>query len=146
MAPCGTTASLLRTASNPTYPSPYPCLHLSLCRALERIEGGAERLTELGVLLARLPIDARLGKLCVIGACFDGCLDDALTIAAALGTRSPFLSPIERRDEADRAKRAFATLDGPSACGASDVLARRVAYDAWDPAWESKRSQETVKP
>ena len=60
-----------------------------------------EDLTDLGKLLAKLPVDARLGKLIVLGMCF-GAADEALTIAATLANRSPFLSPMERRDEADR--------------------------------------------
>ncbi|KAH8053103.1 hypothetical protein JL722_9769 [Aureococcus anophagefferens] len=93
-----------------------------------------EQLTELGALLARLPVDARLGKLVVLAACSDGCLDDALTIAAALGNRSPFLSPMERREEADASKRGFVprhanTQDG---CEASDLLCVRNAYKTFD--------------
>jgi ATP-dependent RNA helicase DHX36 len=30
-----------------------------------------------------------------------------LTVAAAMSFRSPFLSPLDKRDEADRAKRKF---------------------------------------
>ena len=102
--------------------------------ALERREEEAdERLTDLGAVLARLPIDAKMGKLCVLGCLFDGCLDAALTIAAALGNRSPFLSPLERREEADASKKAFCRTDaGPSHCGKSDLLCIRNAYDARD--------------
>ena len=61
---------------------------------------GAERLTPLGELLTKLPLDARLGKLIVYGLCF-GAADEALTLGAVLSARSPFLSPAERREEAD---------------------------------------------
>jgi hypothetical protein len=47
--------------------------------ALEK-HGEGEKLTNLGSLLARLPIDVRLAKLCVLGVCFRGALDDALTV------------------------------------------------------------------
>ena len=47
-----------------------------------------------GNLLTKLPVDARLGKLILYGVCF-GCPDEALTIAACLASRSPFLCPIE---------------------------------------------------
>jgi ATP-dependent RNA helicase DHX29 len=40
-------------------------------------------LTELGKLLVKLPVDARLGKLILLGQCF-GALDECLTIAAGL--------------------------------------------------------------
>lgn len=67
-----------------------------------------EELTALGVHLSSLPVDCRIGKLILLGAMF-GVADDALTIAATLSYRSPFLSPISARDEADRAKMKFAT-------------------------------------
>lgn len=63
-------------------------------------------------LLSKLPIDARLGKLILLGVCFDA-TDEALTIAAALASRSPFLSPIEKRDEANESKRKFAVRPPP---------------------------------
>jgi ATP-dependent RNA helicase DHX36 len=36
------------------------------------------------------------------------CLSPALTIAAALAYRNPFVLPINRKEEADAAKRSFA--------------------------------------
>ena len=81
-------------------------------------------LTALGVHLSRLPVDCRIGKLCLFGAMF-GVTDDALTIAATLSLRSPFLSPVSRRDEADAAKLRFATAD-------SDHLSALNAYKQVD--------------
>ena len=108
--------------------------------ALERRRDEAgEVLTDLGSVLAKLPVDARLGKLCVLGCVFDGCLDAALTVAASLGNRSPFLSPMERREQADASKRAFcASSGGPSDCGHSDLLCIRNAYDAYESAGRHK--------
>ncbi|KAL7549983.1 hypothetical protein ACHAWF_013233 [Thalassiosira exigua] len=108
--------------------------------ALERKrEEADEVLTDLGSVLAKLPVDARLGKLCVLGCVFDGCLDAALTVAASLGNRSPFMSPMERRDQADASKRAFCAFsDGPSDCGHSDLLCIRNAYDAYENAGRQK--------
>ena len=37
-----------------------------------------------------------------------GCLGPVLTIAAVLGGRSPFVAPLDKRDDADAAKRMFA--------------------------------------
>lgn len=48
-----------------------------------------ENLTPLGVYLAQLPVDARLGKLLVTSV-FMCCLSDALTIAACLSYKTPF--------------------------------------------------------
>jgi HrpA-like RNA helicase len=49
----------------------------------------SEKLTPLGVYLAQLPVDARLGKLLVTSV-FMCCLSDALTIAACLSYKTPF--------------------------------------------------------
>lgn len=94
---------------------PEPPSHQAVVSAVHELEAigaltlqdGEEELTPLGELLVKLPIDARLGKLIVYGLCF-GAGDEALTMAAALGSRSPFLSPMERREEADRCKKEFA--------------------------------------
>lgn len=66
-----------------------------------------EALTALGHHLAQLPLEPRLGKLLLLGAAL-GCLSPALTMAAVMSHRSPFSTPLERRDEADRARRALA--------------------------------------
>jgi ATP-dependent RNA helicase DHX57 len=65
-------------------------------------------LTALGHHLAALPVDVRIGKLMLFGAIF-GCVDSALTMAACLSFKSPFVSPFSKRDEADRIKQQFAT-------------------------------------
>ena len=78
-------------------------------------------------LLSKLPIDARLGKLILLGVCFDA-TDEALTIAAALASRSPFLSPTDRRNEANESKRKFAAVHGLQ----SDHLALLAAYGQFD--------------
>jgi len=72
------------------------------------VETGAETMTPLGVHLSHLPVDCRIGKLILLGAMF-GVANDALTVAATLSYRSPFQSPLSKREEADRAKMAFAT-------------------------------------
>ena len=69
----------------------------------------SDELTPLGHHLADLPVDARLGKMMLYGAVF-GCLDPVLTIAAGVGFRSPFLSPMDRREEADEARMAVAEI------------------------------------
>ena len=53
-------------------------------------------LSALGFHLAQLPVDVRVGKILVYGAIFR-CLDSALTIAAALTNKSPFISPFKVR-------------------------------------------------
>ena len=72
--------------------------------AMEAIDqsGGGEELTPLGAHLACLPTDARLGKFILLGAIF-GVVDEALTIAATLSHRTPFIAPFDKRDAADAA-------------------------------------------
>ena len=64
----------------------------------------SEALTALGEHLAVLPIDVRVGKMLLLASIM-GCLDPILTIAASMASRSPFVAPLDKRDEADLAKR-----------------------------------------
>ncbi|RVE56430.1 hypothetical protein OJAV_G00221220 [Oryzias javanicus] len=82
-----------------------------------------EMLTPLGYHLACLPVDVRIGKLMLFGAIFR-CLDPALTIAASLAFKSPFVSPWDKREEANEKKLAFAVAN-------SDHLALLQAYKGW---------------
>lgn len=84
----------------------------------------AEELTALGVHLSTLPVDCRIGKLILLGAMF-GVTDDALTIAATLSYRSPFQSPMAKRQEADACKMTFAKAQ-------SDHLTALYAYKQVD--------------
>ena len=92
--------------------------------AIERSDGG-ETLTALGHHLSLLPCDARIGKYILLGAIF-GAIDETLTIAAVLTSRSPFVSPFALRDAADAEKRSFA---GDTQ---SDHLAALRAYAEYD--------------
>ena len=96
--------------------------------ALRRLQGvGAlyqnHALTPLGYHLAQLPVDVRIGKLMLFGAIFR-CLDAALTIAACLSYRTPFLSPFKEREAANKARLRFFA-------GNSDQLTTYKAYRAW---------------
>ena len=64
------------------------------------------------------------GKFILLGAIF-GLVDESLTIAATLSTRSPFVAPYDKRDLAGAEKRAFAI-------GQSDHLAALHAYKQFD--------------
>lgn len=92
-----------------------------------------EELTSLGRHLSTLPLDPKVGKMLLMGAVFQ-CLEPALTIAAALAYRDPFVLPIDRKEEADEAKRSFA---GDSY---SDHICWLKAFDAWQLA--KHRGQE----
>uniref|UniRef100_A0A803R9K6 RNA helicase n=1 Tax=Cannabis sativa TaxID=3483 RepID=A0A803R9K6_CANSA len=89
-----------------------------------------EELTPLGRHLCTLPLDPNIGKMLLMGSIFQ-CLNPALTIAAALAHRDPFVMPIERKEEADAAKRSFA---GDSC---SDHIALLKAFEGWK---EAKRN------
>ncbi|XP_051175200.1 putative ATP-dependent RNA helicase DHX57 [Leptopilina boulardi] len=80
-------------------------------------------LTPLGHHLAALPVDVRIGKLILFGAIFC-CLDSALTIAACLSHKSPFVSSFERKHELNIKKKEFAVAN-------SDHLTTLKAYKKW---------------
>lgn len=82
-----------------------------------------EKLTPLGYHLASLPVDVRIGKLMLLGSIFR-CLDPALTIAASLAFKSPFVSPWDKKEEANQKKLEFAFAN-------SDYLALLCAYKGW---------------
>ncbi|XP_026330689.1 putative ATP-dependent RNA helicase DHX57 isoform X2 [Hyposmocoma kahamanoa] len=77
-------------------------------------------LTALGRHLAALPVDVRIGKLMLFGAIFC-CVDSALTMAACLSHKSPFVAPFGKKAEADAKRREFA-------CSNSDQLTTLRAY------------------
>lgn len=89
----------------------------------------SEEITSMGRLLSKLPMDvhlgpclpslpsrlaadlvswSRAGKFLLTAALFK-CLDPALTIAATLNAKSPFVAPFGLEQEADRAKLSFKT-------------------------------------
>jgi len=70
-----------------------------------------------------IPADLRCAKLMVYGSIF-GCVEAALTMAAILTVRSPFVSPRDKRDEARAARSTFSSGDG-------DLLLDLAAYREW---------------
>ncbi len=104
-------AAAIHTQVLAELPEPPEAGNIALAvRELTTIGGLTENetLTPLGSLLAGLPIDTRLAKLVLLGVCF-GAADEALTIAAALSTRTgPFLAATDamngRAIQASRAR------------------------------------------
>ncbi|KAJ3560285.1 hypothetical protein NPX13_g9355 [Xylaria arbuscula] len=94
---------------------------IQMLQRLGALDG--DELTALGQQLAMIPADLRCGKLMVYGAIF-GCLDDSITIAAILSSKSPFNSPPDKRDAAKEARMRFAQGDG-------DLLTDLRAYQQW---------------
>lgn len=70
----------------------------------------------------------------IYGSLFQ-CIDPALTIAASMSARSPFVSPFDRRDEADAARKEFAI-------GGSDHLTTLNAFNAWKGTRRTKGERE----
>ncbi|KAI0002050.1 P-loop containing nucleoside triphosphate hydrolase protein [Russula vinacea] len=82
-----------------------------------------EEITPLGRLLSSLPTDVHIGKFLLMATIFR-CLDPALTIAATINSKSPFLTPFGHEKEADRAKSSFAKDN-------SDFLTMHNAFSSW---------------
>ncbi|KAK5643786.1 hypothetical protein RI129_007631 [Pyrocoelia pectoralis] len=80
-------------------------------------------LTPLGQHLATLPVDVRIGKLMLYGAIFS-CVDAALTMAAFLSFKNPFISPFGKKEQAMAKKKEFSV-------GNSDHLTVLRAYRKW---------------
>ncbi|GAB7344449.1 hypothetical protein MBLNU457_2291t1 [Dothideomycetes sp. NU457] len=93
-----------------------------------------EELTPLGQQLAKLPLDAQLGKLILLGAVF-GCLDFALTTAAIASSKSPFVAPLNQKKQADTVRLAYKRGD-------SDLLTAYNAYDVWRKTCNTPGSSE----
>lgn len=108
---------------------------IKMLRRMGALDG--DELTALGQQLAMIPADLRCGKLMVYGAIF-GCLDGCVIIAAILSTRSPFLSPSDKRDQAKEAKMRFAQGDG-------DLLTDLRAFQAWDEMIQDRQPQRIVR-
>ncbi|KAI4666819.1 uncharacterized protein J4E88_010387 [Alternaria novae-zelandiae] len=83
----------------------------------------SEELTPLGRQIAKLPLDAHLGKLVLLASTF-ACVDVAITIAAIVSSKSPFMTPFQQKQRADIARLAFKKGD-------SDLLTTYNAYRAW---------------
>jgi len=97
------------------------------------VEGALATLTELGAIteegeltpmgqhLATLPVDLRLGKMLIFGTMFR-CMGPILTVAACLSSKPLFANPMDKREEANRARERFAEAN-------SDLLTDANAYE-----------------
>jgi ATP-dependent helicase HrpA len=77
-------------------------------RVLEEIGavGGDRKVTRLGRILARLPVDPRIGRI-LLEAAHSHCLNEVLVIAAALSIQDPRERPLERQQAADEAHHPY---------------------------------------
>jgi pre-mRNA-splicing factor ATP-dependent RNA helicase DHX15/PRP43 len=88
----------------------------TLMRALELLNylGALDdegELTQLGRNMSDFPLDPQLAAVILAAPKF-GCLQEALSIIAALSVQNPFSRPIDQRKQADAAREAFAHPDG----------------------------------
>ncbi|ESK92682.1 dead deah box [Moniliophthora roreri MCA 2997] len=95
------------------------------------------KLTALGRHMSLLPIDLRLAKMLVLGTIFR-CLGPILTIAASLSSKPLFVSPMDKREEATKARARFAT-------GNSDLLTDAYAYDECMKLSQEGKSQGSIR-
>jgi ATP-dependent helicase HrpA len=122
-------------------PESFPFIDAPSPRAIEEgrstlMELGAfdaqRRLTAAGRQMARLPIDPRLARM-VLEASREGCLDDALVIAAALSVQDPRERPSGQEQLADAAHARWRQADG-------DVAGLLRLWRAWRETRESAGS------
>ena len=160
VGPDGTTSQLPPSGARPLKflsmtPSPPPerslvqaCRHLLDVEAVRTVDDGESfRLTPLGFHLSKLPMDAKVGKLLIVG-CILGCLDNALTIAAALScTRSCFLSNFHGLDPSFVEARdllienGFGGKDWSGGTVKGDLIAVISVYRAWSARQRSARGK-----
>ncbi|XP_024155668.1 ATP-dependent RNA helicase DHX29 isoform X2 [Oryzias melastigma] len=96
---------------------------VNLLRKIGACHPDDHTLTPLGHHLASLPVNVKIGKMLIYGAIL-GCLEPIATIAAAMTEKSPFSTPMNRKDEANLAKAALAVAN-------SDHLTIYNAYLGW---------------
>lgn len=96
-----------------------------------------EEITPLGRQLSRLPLDVNMGKLLLM-ACSLGILDSALTIAATMNAKSPFLTPFGQELEARLAKKSFDK-------GNNDFVTIVRAFNSWRKATENGNARKFCK-
>lgn len=105
-------------------PSPHAIeASLRQLRALGALDE-EEGLTPLGRALATMPVEPSLGKMIILAVIFR-CVDPIIILGAAAGGREIFVSPLERRQEANRARASFVRNTG------SDHMATITAYKEW---------------
>lgn len=90
---------------------PQPKRIAQAYRVLEELgaiwkKGKHVELTEIGHMLARLPVDPRVGRI-LIGARDENCLQEGLIIASAMTVQDPRERPQEKQQAADEAHRRF---------------------------------------
>ncbi|KAG0044434.1 hypothetical protein BGZ83_010342 [Gryganskiella cystojenkinii] len=110
---------------------------LKTLEELSALDGASGELTPLGKHMADIPADLRVAKMMIFGAVFR-CLEPVLVVASCMSVKSPFLSPMDKRDEAQSKKLQFATAK-------SDLLTAWKAYDTWEKMKDNGASRSEQK-
>lgn len=93
-------------------------------------------ITEVGLQLAKLPLDPRVGRM-ILAAKREGCLKEILIIASVLSIQDPRERPMDKREAADNAHAKFAG-EG------SDFMSYLKLWDWFDNAVKTKKSNKDL--
>ncbi|KAG0238761.1 hypothetical protein BGW42_002627 [Actinomortierella wolfii] len=104
---------------------------------LGALDGTTGELTPLGRHMADIPADLRVAKMLIFGSIFR-CLEPVLVVASCMSVKSPFVSPMDKREEAQQKKLQFATAK-------SDLLTAWKAYSTWEQLKESGETRSGLK-
>jgi ATP-dependent helicase HrpA len=94
------------------------------------------QITEIGLQLARLPLDPRVGRM-ILAAKREGCLNEILIIASVLSIQDPRERPMDKREAADNAHAKFAG-EG------SDFMSYLKLWEFFDNALKTKKSNKDL--
>ncbi len=94
------------------------------------------QITEIGLQLAKLPLDPRVGRM-ILAAKREGCLKEILIIASVLSIQDPRERPMDKREAADNAHAKFAG-EG------SDFMSYLKIWDWFDGALKTKKSNKDL--
>jgi len=94
------------------------------------------QITELGLQLAKLPLDPRVGRM-ILAAKREHCLREILIIASVLSIQDPRERPMDKREAADNAHAKFAG-EG------SDFMSYLKLWDFFDHALKHKKSNKDL--
>uniref|UniRef100_A0A8D8LV21 RNA helicase n=1 Tax=Cacopsylla melanoneura TaxID=428564 RepID=A0A8D8LV21_9HEMI len=109
-------------------------LSLKLLRLIDALDDD-EHLTPLGYHLAKLPLDPQIGKMLLMASIFS-CVDPVFTVAASLGFKDAFYTPMNMEKEVDKQKTILA--QGAT----SDYTVLINAMKGWETALEQGYSHD----
>jgi len=94
------------------------------------------QITDIGLQLARLPLDPRVGRM-ILAAKQEACLQEVLIIASVLSMQDPRERPMDKRDAATNAHAKFAG-EG------SDFMSFLKIWDWYEHAFKTKQSNKDL--